>query len=245
MNISIAMSVYNGSRFLKEQIESILCDLVEGDEIILVNDASTDNSESIIKTINSPFIKYFENRSNLGITSSFEKAMRMASNEYIFLCDQDDIWIKGRREIVTHLFKNNPKALIVMSDAEVIDETGLLLAPSFQALRGGFKPNFTPNLIKNRYLGCSMSFRRKLLDYIIPIPREVPMHDIWIGAIGCILGQVCYYPYPLIKYRRHANNVSPSTRRSFIQMTRWRINLLFLVAFRIFSIKLNFKSSKL
>ncbi len=78
-----------------------------------------------------------------------------------------------------------------------------------------------------------MAFRRELLDYVLPIPANVPMHDMWIGALASLRGRVTYVDRPLMQYRRHGGNVSPSSRAGIVQMLAWRWRLLTLVLARV------------
>jgi len=150
----------------------------------------------------------------------------MSLHDIVFLCDQDDIWLPGKRDAFVSEFARDPKALVVISDAELIDAEGRVFNPSFMATRGGFRGDLLSTLIRNRYLGCAMAVRRELLAVALPIPRAIPMHDMWFGALGTLLGQIRYLPRPFLQYRRHGANVSPSRHQGVWQMLRWRTALL-------------------
>ncbi len=90
-----------------------------------------------------------------------------------------------------------------------------------------------PNLIKPRFRGCALAFRREMLNYFLPFPKDIPMHDMWIGLVNEIYGKTFYLKQPLVQYRRHSNNVTCEHRSSILQIIKWRYalfkNLLFLL----------------
>jgi len=220
------MAVYNGSRFLSEQLTSLVADLQAGDEVIVVDDASTDDSFALLQSLCDNRIKLVRNDANQGVLRSFERGLRMATNEVVFLCDQDDQWRAGKRRAFVEAFEDDELCLVVISDASLIDAESRQVADSFMASRGGFRNGFWSNVIRNRYLGCAMAVRRRLLAAALPIPPHVPMHDKWLGILGGCLGNVVYLPESWIAYRRHGGNVTPSSRRGWRQMLIWRLRLL-------------------
>ena len=237
-SVSVVMSVYNGRKFLREQVESVLSELLPKDELIVVDDASTDDSLAFLRTIDSPALRIFENLSNQGVIGSFERGLRLAVHEFIFLCDQDDIWMPGKRAAFVSAFEHDPMVSVVISDAEVIDAHGNVIAPSFMATKLGFNGSVFGTVWRNRYLGCAMALRRPLLAVALPVPRQVPMHDMWFGAMGRMTGTVVYLPTAFLQYRRHSGNVTPSRRQSLPKMFRWRMALLVALCTRALLLKL-------
>jgi len=232
--VSVVMTVYNGERYLAEQLRSVLDQLKEHDELIVVDDASDDASVEILRGAADARIQLHRNQVNKGVRQSFELGLRQARHDVIFLCDQDDVWLPGKRDAFVMAFEQHPGTAIVISDAEVIDGDGNITAPSFMATKGGFHSGLWSTLIRNRYLGCAMALHRSLLDSVLPIPARVPMHDMWIGGLGSVFGDVQYLPKPYLQYRRHEGNVSPSRPQGIIQMVRWRLSLATLSIKRIF-----------
>jgi len=239
-SVSVVMAVYNGQRFLRDQVESVLGELLPGDELIVIDDASTDGSLAFFKGIDSPALRVYANPSNLGVIGSFERGLELAAHEFIFLCDQDDVWLPGKRAAFVAAFEQDPTVSVVISDAQVIDVQGRVISPSFMATRRGFAGSVFATVWRNRYLGCAMALRRPLLAAALPVPRQVPMHDMWFGAMGRMTGTVVYLPTPFLQYRRHAGNVSPSHRQSLSRMFRWRVALLAALCSRTLSRKLSF-----
>jgi glycosyltransferase involved in cell wall biosynthesis len=226
MKISVCMAVYNGSAYLLPQMQSILEQLRPNDEVVVVDDASQDNSAELLRNFSDSRVRVFCNDHNLGVFASFEKAMRLAQGNLLFLSDQDDLWLSGKVDKILEVFSLNPAVTLVASDAQVIDESGFLVADSFFGRRGRFASGVFHNLIKNKYLGCTLAFRRSMLQHFLPIPNDVPMHDMWIGLINDIYGKTHYIDQPLIAYRRHGKNVSPSVGAPVVQRLVWRWRLV-------------------
>lgn len=220
------MATYNGERYVATQLHSILSQLGADDEVVVVDDASTDRTLDVVASLRDGRVRVLRNDRNAGVFATFERALAATRGEVVFLSDQDDVWLPGKVREVLGRFERDPSVVLVLSDAEVIDEAGQVTQPSFMALRGGFKPGFGATLVRNRYLGCTMALRRSLLSTVLPIPRDVPMHDMWVGSLAVLQGRVDYIDRPLVQYRRHGGNVSPSQRQSIGQMLRWRWNLL-------------------
>lgn len=227
MRATVAMATFNGYRYLEAQLRSILGQLGPSDEVVIVDDASTDDTRSLIASLADPRVRLIAQAANAGVRASFERALRAARGEVVFLADQDDVWLPGKLDALVVAMQSG--AILALSDACVIDSEGREIERSFQARRGGFHGSFAATLIKNRYLGCSMAFRRELLEDILPIPPSVPMHDMWIGALASLRGRVAYVDRPLMQYRRHGGNLSPARRADLGQMLAWRWQLLSLV----------------
>lgn len=232
--MSVVMATYNGKSYLAEQLDSVLSQLLPDDELIIVDDGSQDGTPELIDALKSPLVRVVRNLGNLGVLATFERALMLSSKNIIFLCDQDDVWLAGKRAAFVSEFERDPSLLVVISDAELIDAQGAVTAPSFMALRGGFRGGFWATIFRNRYLGCSMALRRELLAVALPIPQSVPMHDMWLGALASAVGRVHYIAEPLMQYRRHGRNVSPARSQSWVKMLRWRMKLLQLLIFRLF-----------
>jgi glycosyltransferase involved in cell wall biosynthesis len=224
--VSVAMATYNGESYLSEQLGSILPQLSATDELIIVDDASQDATCAIVERLRDHRIRLIRNETNQGVLASFETALRNTTGEIIFLSDQDDVWHPEKVGRFLLLFKARPKVTLVISDARIIDADGRVLSQS--RLNGKeFDPRVVPNLVRNRYVGCALAFRRDILHYCLPFPRSVPMHDMWIGILNQIYGETAFLREPLLSHRRHGGNSSPDTHASYSQMFRWRTYLIF------------------
>lgn len=210
MPISVCIACYNGALYIKEQISSILPQLTDEDEVIVSDDGSTDDTITILEAFHDERISICRNEGRHGYICNFENALRKATGDVIFLCDQDDIWEPDKVSIVMEELKSHD---IVLHDAELIDKdgvrTGILYSDSLHKRKG-----FWSNLWKTRWLGCCMAFRRNVLEYALPFPRHIVGHDGWIGAVGLARFDYSYIPDVLMCYRRHGDNASTASGRS-------------------------------
>jgi len=225
-NISVCIATYNGDKWIQEQLDSILMQLSPGDEVVIIDDGSKDQTRSIISAYKDERIKLFKNNANIGVDRSFEKAISHANGEIIFLSDQDDIWYSRKVERVIQEFKRNPLCTLVISDADIIDGKGRKTGETYFQKRGDFTHGVFSNLIKSKFLGCTIAFRSSIQAKFLPFPSNIPGHDIWIGIINEYYGHSCFISTPLIGYRRHGKNLSPVKHKDLFQMVIWRWSLL-------------------
>lgn len=205
--VSVCIATYNGEKFILQQLQSILAQLAEYDEVIISDDSSTDQTLAIIYSLNDSRIKVFPGQTFRSPIKNFEFALQQASHDYIFLSDQDDIWVEGR---VDAMMKVLETADMVVCDHSVIDEQGNILMPSYFELVPS-RPGLLHNLKKNTYYGCCMAFRRRVLEKAFPFPKDVPLHDIWLGFVSEIYFKTIFLDYPYTLYRKHANNATTGT----------------------------------
>ena len=217
--VSICMALYNGAKFVEEQIDSILPQLDHpNDEIIIVDDFSKDNSIEVISNYNDPRIKLIKNTSNIGYIKTFEKAINLSKNDIIFLSDQDDIWIENR--------------LILMYN-ELVGSNSLLLCSNFSSFAnntGNYIERFKTKLSKNdsnknfkniigifkgkmAYFGCTMAFKKEFKNKILPFPKYIDAHDLWLAMIGNIMGTILHLEENTILHRIHGENTSFKKRK--------------------------------
>lgn len=223
--ISVAMAVFNGEKYLKDQISSILVQLAEDDELVVSIDESSDGSLEILKQYSDKDsrIKLIKGP-NEGVVKNFEKAILNCTGDYIFLSDQDDLWEKGKILKVSE-YLNNESVDLVLHDAKVADKDLNVIYESFFSLRKS-KPGILKNIFKNSYIGCCMAFKSELKEKILPFPENIPMHDQWIGLIAEKYGKVKFIKETLIIYRRHEQNKTELSHSSFKNMIKWRINII-------------------
>lgn len=225
ISVSVAMAAYNGERYIKEQIESILSQLKASDELIVSLDPSTDRTEKILQEIGQRDARvHLIYGKGKGLIKNFENAIRHCKRDIIFLADQDDVWKADKVTSVLECFQNK-KTMVVMHDAEIVDASMQCVCRSFMEKRGS-RTGIFKNIIKNSYIGCCMAFRKEMKPYILPFPKRIPMHDQWIGLVGEMTGVNVMTRNVLISYRRHGDNVSAEHHSSIIQMLRWRVTLI-------------------
>jgi glycosyltransferase involved in cell wall biosynthesis len=229
--ISVCMATYNGACFINQQLDSILIQLSTDDEIIISDDNSTDNTVELIQSYNDKRIKLIFNP-NKGIISNFENALNQSSGEFIFLSDQDDVWCQGKVVKMIQILQNVD---LIVTNAVMVDEYGNEMTKSYFEVNNT-KPGFIRNIINPSYLGCAMAFKKEVKSYILPFPSNIPMHDIWIGSLVSLKGNVMFLKDKLILYRRHGQNASFSGEKSLAPLSKkisYRVVLLILLLKRI------------
>ena len=199
--ISIVLCSYNGERFIKEQIDSLLHQTYPNLEIIISDDASTDGTRKILEEYkNDKRIKLFLQAGNLGPSKNFEFALQQAKGEYIAFSDQDDIWLPGKIE---KLYSVIGDKLLAYSDSELIREDGKPLHKYLSDLRKMYSGNETYGFIfSNVVWGHTMMINKKLLTEVLPIPRDTP-HDIWFAFKAASVSGIKFLPASLALYRQH------------------------------------------
>ena len=210
--ISVAMATYNGGKYIRRQLESILPQLGVDDEIVISDDGSSDDTLSRIAELNDSRIRVLNGPKN-GVTENFEHACRNCRGEVIFLCDQDDEWLPNKVESVMRAFESTD-CPVVMHDAEVVDEFGNVIYPSLFKLRG-VRHGIAKNIIKNTYVGSCMAFRRSLLDHALPFrgSKRGNLHDTWLGLISEFKGGFYFLDEILQKYYRYTTSVTSQELR--------------------------------
>lgn len=223
------MATYNGAKYIKEQIDSILSQLNECDELIISDDGSTDDTLKIIAQYNDPRIHVINHSRKARykypyecVTANIESALQMATGEYIFLSDQDDVWLPEKVEKVCAKLAAGHTVVLhngsfVDSDLHPLQEKSI-----FEFYNAG--SGFVKNLLRNTYLGAAMAFSRRALDAALPIPRRLS-HDMWIGIVAEHFGKACFLDEKLMFYRRHGGNVSPLSKKD--NPHNWKFKLTY------------------
>ena len=210
MTISVCIATYNGEKYIYEQIDSILPQLGKEDEIVISDDSSTDKTIEIIESFNDERIILLKEQTFNSHVYNFEHSLKQAKGEYIFLADQDDIWLPNK---VTHMITLLETYDLVLSDAQMVNEKKEPLHDSFFKFNYSRK-GFFKNLYKNSYLGCCMAFNRTLLNIALPFPKDINMHDWWIGLNAELYCSINFNEQKLIQYRRHPQAITPQNKQS-------------------------------
>ena len=224
--ISVCIATYNGERYIRQQIESIVCQLNVDDEIIVSDDGSTDGTLDIVKGIGDKRIKIIEGPGRKSPILNFECALKASKGDFIFLSDQDDVWKPDKVEICMKWLKTYH---CVVSDAEVTDNRLKPLYPSLYAIMQVRQGRIYNTIWKNGYTGCCMAFRRDVVEASLPFPKDIPMHDIWIGNVAAYKYNVMFIPDRLIHFRRHENTISCNGKGSKFtiwQQMKFRLNII-------------------
>ena len=238
VRVSVAMITYNGELFLKEQLDSILCQLTKEDELVISDDGSLDNTVAIIQEYQKKYCNIrFLTGPKKGIKKNVEHVLRNCQGEYIFLADQDDIWKSNKIERIMELFRKTDASLMIHDAIVFCEDLQNPILDSFFSFRGS-KSGVIKNIIKNSYMGCCMAFSRELIDKILPIPNNIEMHDQWIGILNDYFLKKSYFcQEPLLYYRRHQENNSQMQHYSFLRMVRNRGCFFCQFIVRVFSIR--------
>ncbi len=217
MKTSVAVCTYNGEKYLREQIDSILNQTIHVDEIIVCDDGSSDKTIQILEKYskeNPNLFKIYKNEINLKSVKNFEKAICLCSGEYIFLSDQDDIWIENKVEKMISYFDQNPNIDVLATNGFCIDENSKVHekyaiwdVPEFLREKNiDFEYYKLITYISNIATGASMAFRRKIISEIIPFPVIKGIHhDEWIAIISSSNNSFKLLSEKYFYYRIHDN----------------------------------------
>ncbi|WP_295664899.1 glycosyltransferase family 2 protein [uncultured Mucilaginibacter sp.] len=204
--VSVVMATYNGSRFLREQLDSIVNQTYPNLEIIVVDDCSTDDTVAILNAYAAKYanIKVYVNEVNLGYVKNFEKGLLLSTANYISPCDQDDIWLPNKTEFLMAKLAGNA---IVYCNSAIINEAGELTGKKLSDTK--YLQTYDDCLqytIGNTAAGHAMILTRKTMLDSMPLPTMIP-HDYWLGFVATFESQLLFVDEPLVWYRQHSANV--------------------------------------
>lgn len=244
MNISVCMATYNGRDYINDQINSILEQLSSEDEIIVVDDCSTDNTVKLLEAFNDNRIKIYKNSENRREVYSFGRSMSLANNPIIFLSDQDDIWIKDRVVKMKTQLLNSDK-LLISSNFDIINNNPSKTVKPLNKLKAKESSKYLGNIVsiflgKKDYYGCAMAFKHNFLKLILPIPTFVESHDLWIAIAGNMIKSNLHLEEQLLIRRIHSNNVTDQNRLFFAKLNARIIFLksIIVLTYRLFNNKI-------
>ena len=211
--ISIAMAAYNGEKYLREQLDSILRQTVQDFELVICDDCSTDGTVRILEEYmqKDSRIKVFVNKENLGFVKNFEKAIKLCSGEYIALSDQDDVWLPEHLEILMRNIKDKD---LICGNAVLCDEnlktinTDLLSVSKIDFLPDNKDDWFFFLLHGNIFQGAASLFKSNIIEKALPIPSKVKFHDRWLALVAASENGVSYINKPILYYRQHGENIT-------------------------------------
>jgi glycosyltransferase involved in cell wall biosynthesis len=215
MRISIAMATYNGAKYLQEQLDSFLSQTRQPDELIVCDDGSSDATLDILERFrqSAPFtVQIHRNKTRLGFTKNFEKALLKCSGDLVFLSDQDDVWFGSKVDLVEKAFLSHPEKRLVVHDGKLVDEKlNWHGATKLSQVMAGFGTRDA--LI----MGALTVMRRDFLPCALPVPDGIVGHDMWLHNMARHLDARLVLDQSLQFIRRHSSNTSnwiaSSTRR--------------------------------
>ncbi len=212
--IDVLLATYNGEKYVREQIDSILNQTYSNINLFISDDCSKDSTVEILKDYEKrdSRVKVFVQQNNLGYVKNFEFLIRQVKSDYYMLSDQDDVWLPEKIEkSYRHLIEEN--ADLVFCDLEVVDKELNTIFPSFWEYLKIDKKIKKYNDYKMVYLyncanGCAIISKSKFIEGMLPLPNdsEFMLHDYWITLYVSLHGKISYLDEKLIKYRQHGNN---------------------------------------
>lgn len=233
--ISVCIPLYNGEKYIRKQLDSILCQLSSDDEIILSDDGSTDSTLEIINSYNDPRLKLLIHKKEANnftgyyntlftINRNIQYALSNAKGDIIFLSDQDDIWLENKVKLFCESLSH---ADLVVGNCMAMDKDSVVIASYFDNF---IKPSksLIRTLYKSSFHGCCMAFRREILRTALPFPCLPIGHDTWIGIVAMCKYRIEFLSEITLIYRIHESNVSVS---NFLKSTN---SLYFKIKYRIY-----------
>lgn len=218
--LSIVMCTYNGAIYLQPQLDSLLIQTCLPDEIVISDDGSSDASMDMLQAFAEQArhlgveIRLLQNAQNIGCVENFSLAMRQASGDVLFLCDQDDVWRIDKLALMAARFSSDPSLLLLHTDARLVDAKGVSLPYSLfdalqmtpedkQAIHSGRA--FEVALRRSFATGATTALRRELVEMALPVAQGW-IHDEWLTAVVAASGRMDFIDEALIDYRQHAGN---------------------------------------
>lgn len=225
--VSILLATYNGSKYLEEQLNSLVQQTYSNIEIIAVDDCSNDSTTTILHGYASTFkhITVIENDVNLGYIKNFEKGCRIAKGEYISFCDQDDVWEPEKTEVMMAAIGEHP--MIYCDSAFVNADLQLLDKHSDRKHLRSYN-NCLYFATDNCVGGHALIMHRSVLADALPFPQEMP-YDLWAAFAATFMGEIKYIDRAFVKWRQHGGNVTmaESDRQYKLQETRKRLQIFY------------------
>lgn len=218
--VKIVMATYNGERYVREQMDSLLGQTYPYIEVEVCDDGSTDDTLGIIREYQEKDdrVTLHVNDSNQGYVKNFLEGMKRSREPYIMLCDQDDIWNPDKVELTLRAMRkaeevSDGKPILVYTDASIFNS-------NTKEVEGRFHQNSHLNtkkvdtahlLMENKVIGCTAMLNQAVLPYLSELPDEIRVHDWWLALICGHFGRIVYVPEPTLLYRQHSDNMIGGT----------------------------------
>jgi glycosyltransferase involved in cell wall biosynthesis len=228
VTVDILMATYNGGKFLAEQLDSLLAQRHRAIRIVISDDGSSDNTTDLLQAYaaRDARVCVVNKVRQGGVVANFSKVLSDSDAEYLMFCDQDDVWLEDKVDIMlTALLAHESEVgaatpLLGFSDLTVVKSDLQIDSASFYSGNGFQADNNTdPRYLvwSSTVYGCTTIFNRALADLGKPIPAGLPMHDQWLALLAASAGIVFYVPCQTILYRQHETNVVGARRKNIVQ----------------------------
>ena len=231
--VDILLATYNGEKYLKELIDSILNQTYKNIKLIISDDCSKDSTRKILEEYEKQDerVEVYYQPQNLGYVKNFEFLLKQVKSNLYMLADQDDVWLPEKIEKSVETIERE-NADLVFGDLEVVDKDLKTIYPSFNDFMllsrkiKKYIKSYKLNYLYNCVTGCTVIAKSKFISKLLPIPANSKyfIHDHWLGIIMSIYGKVVYMPEKYIKYRQHGNNQVGTNKIShkFTKLTQVR-----------------------
>ncbi len=228
------MAVFNGEKYIKEQLDSIIGQTVKPDEIVICDDSGNNETFKAIEPFIERYpglIQYHKNDSSLGASKNFEKAISLTNGDLIFLSDQDDVWNKTKIGKLASLLNDSPDCGGAFCNSEVVDQELNPLGYTHWDLRG-FSADQPESEHRNHLdffvrrvpaAGHNIAFKCRLKDLVLPFPELEECHDTWLGLIIEATEGWCFTAECLTKFRQHDSNLSKAGKFNQLQQALYAI----------------------
>lgn len=235
--VSVCMATHDGARFLPDQVHSILDQLGPCDELVIIDDASSDATRDYLSTLVDPRVRVVLNKVNRGYVRTFEEALGLARGRFLLLSDQDDIWTPNHVRLLVEALREN---WVAATNLATLGGPVGIRGPLWQSdwtLRAKDSSRHVRNIIGilagNRpYYGCAMGIRSDAVTAgALPMPMFLnESHDLWIALFGNINGSMRHIEARTVLRRLHENNQTPARPRGPAKVIASRLRLLACIA---------------
>ncbi len=216
--VSVLLAAYNGETYISRQIDSVLGQTLKNLAIVISDDLSSDTTPAIIREYEERFpdrIRSLKNSQRSGSAqNNFFRLLSSVSDEYLMLCDQDDVWLPDKAEVTLRKMKRMESdygkdvPILVHGDLSVTDQDGRILRKSMADYQkiAVHDNRFSHYLVENNITGNTVMINRAFSRFFTDIPQECVMHDWWLGLLASCFGKIAYIDRPLLLYRQHEDN---------------------------------------
>lgn len=221
--ISIALATYNGEKYIKAQIDSILKQTISNFELIITDDNSTDNTIEILKGYEEKDkrVRVYKNNKRLGYPGNFEKAISLCNGKYIAYSDQDDVWTENHLELLYNEIISDEDLILVCANSELVDKKlnklGITKRNDYY-VSNDENEQFIQAMHQNYAQGCCLIFNEKIKKKLLPFPPQETYHDYWTLLVAVSLGKVRYINEIIDLYRQHDNNYAGAMKKDVVSM---------------------------
>ncbi|MEY8354037.1 glycosyltransferase family 2 protein [Lachnospiraceae bacterium 54-53] len=231
--VSVLLASFNGEKFIRDQLDSVLSQTFEDLTVVISDDLSTDGTPAVIREYEERYpgrIRSLVNEERSGSAqNNFFRLLSAVSDEYVMLCDQDDVWLPDKAEVTLREMRSLEREwgkdmpLLVHSDLSVTDRDGRIIHKSMAEYQkiAVHDNRFSHYLVENNITGNTVMINKAFCRYLTHTPRECVMHDWWLGLLASCFGKISYIDRPLLLYRQHGGNQMGS-ESGFKQFVRRR-----------------------